>query len=192
VKLTVIHDGFAPDSEVLRKVRGGWPKVVGDLKTLLETGDLADGYATSAVANASVHAVRDALTTVDGLAGWWMPDVSGEPATVGGEVVFQFDDERVTMRVDHLDPALVVWSCTDSSKMPEWVDNTVWFDLRERDDGRTQIDFVQVGLVPSCDCYEVCSRGWDHYVAGLATFAAGEGGAPRGSAEWEAARVATR
>ena len=54
VKLTVIHDGFAPGSEVLDKVRGGWPKVVGSLKTLLETGDVDDdGYATSAVAAAA-------------------------------------------------------------------------------------------------------------------------------------------
>ena len=59
-------------------IRGGWPKVVGALKTLLETAaTLDDGYATSAVSAAPVSAVLDALTTLDGLAGWWMPDVSG-------------------------------------------------------------------------------------------------------------------
>jgi uncharacterized protein YndB with AHSA1/START domain/DNA-binding transcriptional ArsR family regulator len=39
VKLTVIHDGFAPGSAVLEGVRGGWPAVIASLKTLLETGD---------------------------------------------------------------------------------------------------------------------------------------------------------
>jgi DNA-binding transcriptional ArsR family regulator/uncharacterized protein YndB with AHSA1/START domain len=38
VKLTVVHDGFEPDSEVLRAVSGGWPAVIASLKTLLETG----------------------------------------------------------------------------------------------------------------------------------------------------------
>ena len=38
VKLTVVHDGFAPGSAVLQGVRGGWPAVVASLKTLLETG----------------------------------------------------------------------------------------------------------------------------------------------------------
>ena len=39
VKLTVVHDGFVPGSEVLQGVRQGWPAVLGSLKTLLETGD---------------------------------------------------------------------------------------------------------------------------------------------------------
>jgi DNA-binding transcriptional ArsR family regulator/uncharacterized protein YndB with AHSA1/START domain len=38
VKLTVVHDGFAPDSSVLQGVSTGWPAVMASLKTLLETG----------------------------------------------------------------------------------------------------------------------------------------------------------
>jgi uncharacterized protein YndB with AHSA1/START domain len=39
VKLTVIHDGFAPGSTVAGMVNVGWPDVISSLKTLLETGD---------------------------------------------------------------------------------------------------------------------------------------------------------
>jgi len=45
VKLTVIHDGFAPGSALLEAVSGrteqtgGWPELLANLKTLLETGD---------------------------------------------------------------------------------------------------------------------------------------------------------
>jgi DNA-binding transcriptional ArsR family regulator/uncharacterized protein YndB with AHSA1/START domain len=39
VKLTVVHDGFAPGSQVLQGVSSGWPAVLASLKTLLETGD---------------------------------------------------------------------------------------------------------------------------------------------------------
>jgi DNA-binding transcriptional ArsR family regulator/uncharacterized protein YndB with AHSA1/START domain len=38
VKLTVVHDGFAPGSAVLQGVSSGWPAVLSSLKTLLETG----------------------------------------------------------------------------------------------------------------------------------------------------------
>ncbi|SFB40215.1 transcriptional regulator, ArsR family [Amycolatopsis marina] len=38
VKLTVIHEGFAPGSTVLEMVKGGWPSILSSLKTLLETG----------------------------------------------------------------------------------------------------------------------------------------------------------
>jgi DNA-binding transcriptional ArsR family regulator/uncharacterized protein YndB with AHSA1/START domain len=47
-KLTVVHDGFEPGSTVLELISGGWPRVLSDLKTLLETGEpLATGSATS-------------------------------------------------------------------------------------------------------------------------------------------------
>jgi uncharacterized protein YndB with AHSA1/START domain/DNA-binding transcriptional ArsR family regulator len=39
VKLTVVHDGFAPGSAVLDLISGGWPAVIANLKTLLETGE---------------------------------------------------------------------------------------------------------------------------------------------------------
>jgi DNA-binding transcriptional ArsR family regulator/uncharacterized protein YndB with AHSA1/START domain len=39
VRLTVVHDGFEDGSEVLRLISGGWPAVVANLKTLLETGE---------------------------------------------------------------------------------------------------------------------------------------------------------
>ena len=39
VKLTVIHDDFEPGSHVANMVSNGWPNVLTDLKTLLETGE---------------------------------------------------------------------------------------------------------------------------------------------------------
>ena len=38
VKLTVVHDGFEPASNVLQGISAGWPAVLASLKTLLETG----------------------------------------------------------------------------------------------------------------------------------------------------------
>jgi uncharacterized protein YndB with AHSA1/START domain len=37
-KLTVVHDGFSPGSNVLPAISEGWPAVLSSLKTLLETG----------------------------------------------------------------------------------------------------------------------------------------------------------
>ena len=36
-KLTVVHDGFEPGSTVVELISGGWPRVLSDLKTLLES-----------------------------------------------------------------------------------------------------------------------------------------------------------
>jgi DNA-binding transcriptional ArsR family regulator/uncharacterized protein YndB with AHSA1/START domain len=50
VKLTVVHDGFTPDSTMLSLISNGWPYVLSDLKTLLETGDVLPRAATPAPA----------------------------------------------------------------------------------------------------------------------------------------------
>jgi DNA-binding transcriptional ArsR family regulator/uncharacterized protein YndB with AHSA1/START domain len=47
VKLTVIHEGFEPGSVVIKMVGGGWPSVLSDLKTLLETGETLPPRAVS-------------------------------------------------------------------------------------------------------------------------------------------------
>jgi uncharacterized protein YndB with AHSA1/START domain/DNA-binding transcriptional ArsR family regulator len=39
VRLTVVHDGFEDGSAMLESVTGGWPRVLANLKTLLETGE---------------------------------------------------------------------------------------------------------------------------------------------------------
>ncbi len=39
VKLTVVHDGFGPGSGVLTAISQGWPAILANLKTLLETGE---------------------------------------------------------------------------------------------------------------------------------------------------------
>jgi hypothetical protein len=41
VKLTVTHDMERADSKFIGAVSGGWPQILSDLKSLLETGSTA-------------------------------------------------------------------------------------------------------------------------------------------------------
>lgn len=50
VKLTVVHDGFAPGSAMLESISGGWPAILASLKTLLETGETLPEPAASSAA----------------------------------------------------------------------------------------------------------------------------------------------
>jgi uncharacterized protein YndB with AHSA1/START domain len=43
VKLTVLHDDFEGDTEMLQGISAGWPLILSKLKTLLETGKVMDG-----------------------------------------------------------------------------------------------------------------------------------------------------
>jgi uncharacterized protein YndB with AHSA1/START domain len=38
-RLTVTHDNLEPDSDMLRGITDGWPKVLSSLKTILESGE---------------------------------------------------------------------------------------------------------------------------------------------------------
>ncbi|HZE37566.1 MAG TPA: SRPBCC domain-containing protein [Stackebrandtia sp.] len=38
-RLRLVHDGFAPDSEMLKSIRQGWPPILQNLKAVLENGD---------------------------------------------------------------------------------------------------------------------------------------------------------
>jgi uncharacterized protein YndB with AHSA1/START domain len=57
VKLTVVHDGFDEGSVMAQMVATGWPSVLSNLKTLLETGE------TFSLTPEPAAAVRPGLTT---------------------------------------------------------------------------------------------------------------------------------
>jgi uncharacterized protein YndB with AHSA1/START domain len=56
VKLTLTHEIDRPDSKLITAVSGGWPRVLSNLKSLLETGDIA-------ITEAQHHVLRDAQAT---------------------------------------------------------------------------------------------------------------------------------
>jgi hypothetical protein len=40
VKLTITHEIDRPDSKLIEAVSGGWPRILSNLKSLLETGEV--------------------------------------------------------------------------------------------------------------------------------------------------------
>jgi uncharacterized protein YndB with AHSA1/START domain len=147
------------------------------------------GFATERVIAAVPDRVFGALTTVDGLAGWWTPAVSGK-ADPGGEITFSFGDERIVMWVDEVErPRRVAWSCRRHTKFPDWDGTRLTFDLHpaSEDHSSTSLVFEHAGLVPKLDCFSLCSAGWDHYLASLAAYAAGGRGVPWRTAGWRPA-----
>jgi uncharacterized protein YndB with AHSA1/START domain len=168
VKLTVVHDDFDEGSTVAQMVSGGWPRLLGDIKTLLEAGGSdEEGFGLQITSATSVEEIIAALTTLDGLAGWWTPDVTGSPEP-GGELAFRFGRGPTTMRVEHVDPAgLVVWTCTASDSFDDWVGTSLWFDVRPRAGGGSVLAFRHVGLTPELPCFETCRPRWEHHLANL-------------------------
>src|SRR4051812_6686182 len=120
--------------------------------------------------NAPIEAVYDALTTSEGLAGWWTADAVAA-TEVGEQTRLGFGSAYVVFRVDRLvRPTELDWTCVaqDDHGLPEpdeWVGTGPSFRLWEQGDG-TQLDFVHRGLGPPLACYGACERGWDGFLAG--------------------------
>ncbi len=123
---------------------------------------------------ASPEAVFAALTTLDGLRGWWSQDCDGD-TSVGGTMAFRFGACYKDMQVEQLVPGRTVrWRCVGAhivapsvKRDDEWVGTELVFRLQASDQGGTRLDFEHLGLVPAFDCYEVCNKGWQHFLASL-------------------------
>jgi uncharacterized protein YndB with AHSA1/START domain len=134
-------------------------------------------YQKSLVVEATPAAVYAALTTPEGLRGWWTQDC--DVATqVGGTIHFRFGRTRKAMRIESLQPGREVrWLCmgahiaaTGLARRDEWVGTQVVFVLTPEGEARTRLDFEHVGLVPAFECYDLCSDGWRHYLGSLQQF----------------------
>jgi hypothetical protein len=64
----------------------------------------------------------------------------------------------------------VAWLVTDNhfsftEDKTEWKGTKVVFDIAKKGD-KTEIHFKHEGLVPSYECYNVCSDAWGSYIRG--------------------------
>ncbi|MFF4345029.1 SRPBCC domain-containing protein [Kitasatospora sp. NPDC001540] len=113
---------------------------------------------------ASPEDVYTALTTVQGLAGWWTEDTDGDPAT-GGVVRFRFPPGGFDMKVLDTEPARRVrWEVVDGPE--EWIGTRIVFELRQ-EDGWTIVLFRHEGWREPVEFMHHCSTKWAIYLMSL-------------------------
>ncbi|MHB1169966.1 MAG: SRPBCC family protein [Longimicrobiales bacterium] len=123
--------------------------------------------------------VRQALTSVEGLAGWWTQEVHGDGA-VGSrlEFVFRHDDGevkgRMVMEVQQPDAdADVRWRCVDGP--PEWIDTDITYRLTQQD-GQTIVLFGHRNWREAVEFTSHCSMKWATFLLSLRDYVlTGEG-----------------
>ena len=125
---------------------------------------------------ASPDAVYEALTTVDGLAGWWTDDVQGNGG-VGGVLEFRFPPVGgFDMEVLELRPReRVAWRVVGGPE--EWLGTTVEFDLRQ-DGDYTIVLFAHRGWREPVEFMHHCSTKWAVFMLSLKSLLETGNGAP--------------
>jgi len=108
--------------------------------------------------------VYAALTTVDGLAGWWTEDVDGDGDT-GGVLRFRFEPGGFDMLVLEAKAAeLVLWEVVDGPD--EWIGTHIRFELSE-EDGFTIVLFEHGGWKTPVPFMHHCSTKWATFLMSL-------------------------
>jgi uncharacterized protein YndB with AHSA1/START domain len=141
-------------------------------------------YVVTAAARATPADVFGALTTGEGIAGWWTGSVDGAPGLLGGLVTLRFAGlaEHIVLRVKALDPGRAVeWTCAAHTGHREWEGTSIEFALRVTGDG-CSVTLRHRGLTPALACFEACARGWDFFVPSLIRYVETGAGSPFRSA----------
>jgi hypothetical protein len=112
----------------------------------------------------------EAFQAINNVRGWWSEDIEGDTGKTGGEFTYRYKTaHRCRIKVAELIPGeKVAWQVLDnyfdfSSGNSEWENTKIHFEITARD-GKTEIRFTHVGLVPECECFDLCSNSWDFYL----------------------------
>ncbi|MCM0675704.1 SRPBCC domain-containing protein [Micromonospora phytophila] len=125
---------------------------------------MADILHRIGVERSSPERVYGALTTLDGLSGWWAENTSGK-TDLGGVIEFRFGPGGFDMKVAHLDPGrLVRWDVVDGPQ--EWIGTSVQWDLRQ-DGDYTIVLFKHEGWREPVEFMHHCSTKWATFLISL-------------------------
>lgn len=140
---------------------------------------------------ATPEAVFAAITTVAGVSAWWTRATGS--ASLGGQLEFWFDsrDPCVVKVEEAIRPTRVTWLVTSCAFLPDWVGTRPMFEITPLRDDSSRLRFRHHGLTDELDCIEICTRGWDHFIASLRQYVETGTGNPNGSAADRARRSAS-
>ena len=124
-------------------------------------------FTTTFSVDQSPEEVFDAINNVRG---WWSEEIDGSTDKLGAEFKFHHKDlHRSTQKITEFVPGKkVVWHVSEArlnfvKNKTEWNGTEVVFEITEKD-GKTELRFTHVGLVPAFECYGDCSGAWGFYI----------------------------
>ena len=127
-------------------------------------------YRADLTINAPLESVFAAVSTVEGLSGWWTTDTSGS-SEPGGELRFTFRDGIAVMRVENRTPASPAVDVPGPQRTARMGAHDGDLPADRSRPAATRLQFTHGGLRPQLDCYGHCSAGWNHLMRSLASYA---------------------
>jgi len=113
---------------------------------------------------------QEVFNAINNVRGWWSEEIDGNTGKLNEEFIYHFKDVHLCrIKLVELVPGKkVMWHVLDNyfsfiENKSEWKDTKIVFEISEKD-GKTQLHFTHLGLVPEEECYNICVEGWNNYI----------------------------
>ncbi|HET8736276.1 MAG TPA: SRPBCC domain-containing protein [Pricia sp.] len=167
------HEGLTPRFECHKVCSKAWGFfITTSLKNFIETGKgdpISYDYASFTTSITVNRSAREVYEAVNNVRGWWLEDIQGDTANLNGEFKF-YEGKRLEFHcriIESVPFERIVWLVLDqnfrNTEKQEWKGTTVLFEILEKE-GRAQLRFTHLGLVPTLDSYEPCQNAWGNYI----------------------------
>lgn len=112
---------------------------------------------------------KEAFDAINNVRGWWSENIDGSTNKLNSEFLYHYQDvHRCKIRIIELNTQKIVWLVLDNyfkftKDESEWKNTKLIFEIAEKQ-GKTEIRFTHLGLVPEYECYHVCYEAWSNFI----------------------------
>jgi len=128
--------------------------------------DILTDYHTDISVHCSPEIAFDAICRVPA---WWTENTIGDTKHQNGEFTVRFGDTFSRFKITEFIPAQkIVWYVLDCNlhwmkDKKEWKDTKILWQITGSGNS-SRISMTHIGLNAGIECFEDCTKGWNHYV----------------------------
>jgi hypothetical protein len=117
------------------------------------------------------QAQNEVFEAIKNARGWWSENIEGNTGNLNDVFFYSVKDQHhCTIKLREVVPnQKMEWLVLDNYfhfaiDQTEWKGTRISFEII-RQGSKTQVNFTHIGLVPGFECYDLCFKAWNFYIA---------------------------